>query len=192
MCASHISTAPSWKLRCRSLERLSTLSRVGLPILTVRLGWVSRQRIILWKLPLRLWAAPWPVAWVCRWLRPLIPALCRTALKKSWMRLLSSFACRAWCLRRSLAALAALTLTISCWISAGNNTFYPRSRMVFTIGTILDRHYNAAHADHIHVEPKSKKTGTPPKTNPGMTAGVKAIYEALNAEFGPGRYFLDS
>jgi len=64
--------------------------------------------------------------------------------------------------------------------------------MVFTVGTILDRHYNAAHADHIHVEPKSKKTGTPPKTNPGMTAGVKAIYEALNAEFGPGRYFLDS
>lgn len=64
--------------------------------------------------------------------------------------------------------------------------------MVFTIGTILDRHYNAAHADHVHVEPATKKSGTPPKTNPGMTAGVKAIYDALEAEFGPGRYFLDS
>src|SRR5690606_32641098 len=107
------------------------------------------------------------------------------------MRLCSSFAYRVKYLRRRLA-LAALTLTISCLISAGNNTFYPRSRMVFTIGTILDRHYNSAHADHVHVEPATKKSGTPPKTNPGMTAGVKAIYQALNAEFGQGYYFLDS
>lgn len=63
--------------------------------------------------------------------------------------------------------------------------------MSFAIGTILGREYNAAHADHIHVEPPLKFTGTPPLTNPGMSAGIKLIYAALTEEFGHGEYFLD-
>lgn len=59
------------------------------------------------------------------------------------------------------------------------------------IGTILDYRYNAAHGDHIHVEPPVKKTGTPPLTNPGMSPGVRLIYDALEARFGKGAYFLD-
>lgn len=64
--------------------------------------------------------------------------------------------------------------------------------MAHLIGTMLDRNYNAAHADHIHVEPPTRYGGTPPKTNPGKTEGVRAIYTALEAEFGRGAYFLDS
>lgn len=59
------------------------------------------------------------------------------------------------------------------------------------IGTILDYRTNAAHRDHIHVEPPKKRRGTPPHSNPGMSPGVKVIYDAMTEKFGRGEYFLD-
>jgi hypothetical protein len=35
-------------------------------------------------------------------------------------------------------------------------------------------------------------SGTPPTVNPGMTPGVERIYDALEARFGRGEYFLDA
>lgn len=64
--------------------------------------------------------------------------------------------------------------------------------MHFEIGTILGAAYNAAHYNHIHVEPKKKMTGTPPESYPGITDGVQDIMDALEGEFGRGAYFLDA
>lgn len=63
--------------------------------------------------------------------------------------------------------------------------------MAHLVGTLLDANYNAAHGDHIHAEPEETMSGVPPRSNPGMTPGVDAIYRALSEEFGPGEYFLD-
>lgn len=63
--------------------------------------------------------------------------------------------------------------------------------MAHIIGVLLDANYNQAHNDHIHVEPPTQMSGTPPHTNPGMTDGIKIIYDALEEQFGPGEYFLD-
>ncbi len=60
------------------------------------------------------------------------------------------------------------------------------------IGTLLDYTYNAAHADHVHVEPPIKMRHIPPLRNPGMSPGVSVIYNALTQRFGRGVYFLDS
>lgn len=57
------------------------------------------------------------------------------------------------------------------------------------VGTLLGWTYNDAHFNHVHVEPPVDMTGVPPFTNPGMTAGIKAIYDALVDEFGPTTYF---
>lgn len=59
------------------------------------------------------------------------------------------------------------------------------------VGTILWARTNSAHYDHIHVEPDTRKAGVPPLKNPGMTAGVKIIYDALESRFGPGAYFVN-
>jgi hypothetical protein len=59
------------------------------------------------------------------------------------------------------------------------------------VGTILWAKSNAAHYDHIHVEPSTRSAGVPPLKNPGMTDGVRFIYEALEKEFGPGAYFVN-
>lgn len=59
------------------------------------------------------------------------------------------------------------------------------------IGTILWAKSNAAHHDHIHVEPDTRSGGVPPLKNPGMTSGVGFIYDALEKEFGPGAYFVN-
>lgn len=64
--------------------------------------------------------------------------------------------------------------------------------MHFKIGTILGAEYNAAHYNHIHVEPPVKFYGEPPASVSGMTPGTQAIYDALEEEFGPGAYFLDA
>lgn len=47
------------------------------------------------------------------------------------------------------------------------------------------------HHDHLHVEGDPKQTGTPPYSNPGKTASVQTVYDALVAEFGPTKYFTD-
>ena len=62
----------------------------------------------------------------------------------------------------------------------------------FQVGTILwAKNRPSDHYNHLHVEPPTRKTGTPPLTNPGMTDGVKAIYDGLTARFGTGYYFTD-
>jgi hypothetical protein len=62
----------------------------------------------------------------------------------------------------------------------------------FQVGTILwAKNRPKDHYNHLHVEPPTRRTGTPPLTNPGMTDGVKAIYDGLTARFGPGYYFTD-
>lgn len=63
--------------------------------------------------------------------------------------------------------------------------------MSHLIGTMLGYEYNSAHWNHIHVEPPTKKYGTPPLSVSGMTPGTQAIYDALEAEFGKGAYFND-
>lgn len=59
------------------------------------------------------------------------------------------------------------------------------------VGTILWAGNRADHQDHLHVEPPTRKTGTPPLTNPGMTPGVERIFLELVVEFGPTYYFHD-
>lgn len=61
------------------------------------------------------------------------------------------------------------------------------------VGTILWADNRPSdHNDHLHVEPPTRKSGTPPLRNPGMTDGVRVIYDALTLQFGHGEYFLDS
>lgn len=58
------------------------------------------------------------------------------------------------------------------------------------VGTILHAGNRPGdHWNHIHVEPPTRIRGIPPLRNPGMTAGIRVIYQALEEHFGPGAYF---
>lgn len=61
------------------------------------------------------------------------------------------------------------------------------------VGTILwAKNRPSDHNNHLHVEPPPpRKTGVPPLKNPGMSPGVRVIYDALVVEFGTGYYFTD-
>lgn len=59
-------------------------------------------------------------------------------------------------------------------------------------GVLLDYTYNDAHFNHVHVEPPTQFGGVPPSTNPGMSPGVRVIYDALTDRFGRGAYFMDT
>ena len=56
------------------------------------------------------------------------------------------------------------------------------------VGTILWARSNAAHNNHLHVEPPSRISGEPPSSNPGMTAGLVKIVDELVRVFGPTAY----
>lgn len=65
--------------------------------------------------------------------------------------------------------------------------------MTLSVGTILwAKNRPGDHNNHLHVEPPTRMAGIPPTTNPGMTAGVKVIFDALEERFGPGAYFVDA
>lgn len=60
-------------------------------------------------------------------------------------------------------------------------------------GTVLwYKNRPSDHGNHLHVEPPTRMVGVPPTSNPGMTDGVRRIYDALETEFGSGAYFTQT
>jgi hypothetical protein len=64
--------------------------------------------------------------------------------------------------------------------------------MKLPIHQILWAGNNSQHHDHLHVEGSPRKSGTPPRSNPGMTPAVEAIWNAMTERYGTGYYFSQS
>ena len=64
--------------------------------------------------------------------------------------------------------------------------------MTLPIRRILWAGNDPNHHDHLHVEGDPASTGHPPYYNPGMTASVTQVYDALIDEFGTAAYYKDS